>query len=1366
MQKKTLRKEIRMSKKLTGILSCVVAFGVALSVALTSGCGLFKTDDGLVDPENQEIVSTPENNTPENTEPEKEEGNNNAQKEETPVVTPVVTPSQNENGSEITETLPEGEDGETSEELLPGQIPYKDYPFNSTSDAVKMVISLSSSLAFKKSLLTCDGSSLSVKQGHTTSSATIALDFEEITFGGSNAVHIKVDATEQTETSLIKFMLKAGKAAEMKLGGEYYLIDNNGRVFKYNHSSNRSVSIPAGFNGYVVLGFDQFVMMNNQSIKLNEAEISGIQIQFQSVEKDQTKTIRFSDFGMYYNFDSTDEVYNASYVSLSAIDSENYPYKGLTVDNINKFDTNKYVNVIGGYTTSLGKAAEGRIRITQQFTGSSNGMKISVPYKTNGYSAVSIQVDNTENTTYSWLKFGIETPSGTFCQKSGATSYLISREGVYYSYKNTNSTVSIAIPAGFKGNLVLPLNTFVSDNGGAVNTDNITALTVIIKNAESNNKKHIYLDEFSFIIGSLEVNQIVESDFEFAGLETVVFNDFSKKTEVGAYNGGLDVSALTIADGRLKINLSHTSSSAVVTFQYGGDSTDKVALSFDIDCSELEGASYIKILPLTTEYPDYAEALVGGSYYLYSNGKYYKNTIGNDKSCYIPKGFKGTLILSFKQITLPGKNNLLDPRNLSGGLRLQLHNVTMDPTKNIYIDNVGYISTETALSGTMQQVPMGGGGYVTGFVIHPLDSSIKYMRTDVGGAYRWDEDNNKWVQMCYYFGTKSALYGVDGLAIDPNNKDIVYIAVGNGEGGGKSECGVYKSTDRGETWTRILYENFYGNSGGRQYGECIMVDPNNSNVIYVATRMHGLYYTRDGGKNWTNVDRSVVPVNYVDYKTNPYGLRSIVVDTRTVVDGRSKVIYVAGRGVGVYYSTDGGNNWQHLDGSPDNVKQLRIASDGTVYMTAQTGVFMFYNGVVTELITPDDKKMFNAIAVDPTDPETLIVCRDTDGTNDCMGLEIYYSQDRGQNWIHKNSSINKIDKLAWWPKYYFSSATATLTFDPNDTKQVWFTDWYGVWMTYDIHDTTVDWYSKVRGHEECVTMDKLTFPEGPAEVLIGTVDNGRLYYEDITEYPRSPANNDARDLAYCYSQPNFVIQATSGGNLMISYDYGETFNTSVTSGAANTNKVAISATNPDNIVVLGWGDGPYYTKDGGATWQTSTGVSAGNYMKDKWARQDILEPDGVNGNIFYYVGLDGLYKSVDGGATFTLVNANFTNNKLDDYSVIYSVYGKEGMLYAIKSSKLYVSTDYGSTFAEITTIESVSSFSYGAGISKSDVALYFIGTHNGVSGLFISDDYGATWQLMKDSYSLSLFGSVTGDMQIYGRCFLQSGGLGVVVVYK
>jgi hypothetical protein len=105
-------------------------------------------------------------------------------------------------------------------------------------------------------------------------------------------------------------------------------------------------------------------------------------------------------------------------------------------------------------------------------------------------------------------------------------------------------------------------------------------------------------------------------------------------------------------------------------------------------------------------------------------------------------------------------------------------------------------------------IPLGGGGFVTGLIIHPLDPQIKYIRTDVGGAYRWNAEKEEWIPITDWLDREQVTwYGVDGMAVDPNNKDIVYMCCG--DSGKPSD--VLKSYDRGETWeTTGLNKNFLG----------------------------------------------------------------------------------------------------------------------------------------------------------------------------------------------------------------------------------------------------------------------------------------------------------------------------------------------------------------------------------------------------------------------------------------------------------------------------------------------------------------------------------------------------------------------------
>ena len=66
---------------------------------------------------------------------------------------------------------------------------------------------------------------------------------------------------------------------------------------------------------------------------------------------------------------------------------------------------------------------------------------------------------------------------------------------------------------------------------------------------------------------------------------------------------------------------------------------------------------------------------------------------------------------------------------------------------------------------TWKSVPIGGGGYITGMVIHPLDADRRYYRTDVGGAYRYDPASGGMVQMIS--SELRDYYSVEGIGLHP-----------------------------------------------------------------------------------------------------------------------------------------------------------------------------------------------------------------------------------------------------------------------------------------------------------------------------------------------------------------------------------------------------------------------------------------------------------------------------------------------------------------------------------------------------------------------------------------------------------------------
>ena len=172
--------------------------------------------------------------------------------------------------------------------------------------------------------------------------------------------------------------------------------------------------------------------------------------------------------------------------------------------------------------------------------------------------------------------------------------------------------------------------------------------------------------------------------------------------------------------------------------------------------------------------------------------------------------------------------------------------VTEQGSENAVASNNGW---------TYGQVEMNGGGFVTG-VFSTCEENVYYARTDVGGAYRWSEDEQRWKSISYWISEDDKGYlGIDGLAVDPNDASKVYLLAGTEYfSGGKTA--LLRSEDYGETFEVIDVNDMikvHGNGMGRGNGERIAVDPNNGDVIFAGGRTGGMIKSTDGGKTWESV---------------------------------------------------------------------------------------------------------------------------------------------------------------------------------------------------------------------------------------------------------------------------------------------------------------------------------------------------------------------------------------------------------------------------------------------------------------------------------------------------------------------------------
>ena len=109
-----------------------------------------------------------------------------------------------------------------------------------------------------------------------------------------------------------------------------------------------------------------------------------------------------------------------------------------------------------------------------------------------------------------------------------------------------------------------------------------------------------------------------------------------------------------------------------------------------------------------------------------------------------------------------------------------------------------------------------GGGFVTGILFHPKEKDLIYARTDVGGAYRWDAKGKRWTPITDEFGLDSWNFtGIESFAVDPNDPERVYLAVGTYTNDWAGNGAILRSADRGRTWrnTDLPFKN-----GGTQDG--------------------------------------------------------------------------------------------------------------------------------------------------------------------------------------------------------------------------------------------------------------------------------------------------------------------------------------------------------------------------------------------------------------------------------------------------------------------------------------------------------------------------------------------------------------------
>src|SRR6185503_9791412 len=211
------------------------------------------------------------------------------------------------------------------------------------------------------------------------------------------------------------------------------------------------------------------------------------------------------------------------------------------------------------------------------------------------------------------------------------------------------------------------------------------------------------------------------------------------------------------------------------------------------------------------------------------------------------------------------------------------------------------------------------GGRVTTVTGVPSQPATFYMGVASGGLFRTTDSGNNWVPIT---DGKVPLGSTGCVAVADSDPNVIYL--GTGSDGVRSNVstgrGVYKTSDGGETW------NFVGLYNAGQIGS-VRIHPTNPNIVWVAAvgdvfksnEERGVFKTTDGGKTWRKVLFISDAVGAMDVELQP-GNPNVVYTWMSHLERKPWTIISGSREGGFYKSTDGGEHFTKIaNGLPNEL---------------------------------------------------------------------------------------------------------------------------------------------------------------------------------------------------------------------------------------------------------------------------------------------------------------------------------------------------------------------------------------------------------------------------------------------------------------
>lgn len=310
--------------------------------------------------------------------------------------------------------------------------------------------------------------------------------------------------------------------------------------------------------------------------------------------------------------------------------------------------------------------------------------------------------------------------------------------------------------------------------------------------------------------------------------------------------------------------------------------------------------------------------------------------------------------------------------------------------------------------------PANMGGRIDDFAVVESNTNIVYAATASGGLFKTVNGGISWKPVF----DDQPVSSIGDVTVSQSEPDVVWVGTGEANNRQSSSWGngVYKSEDAGKTWKHMGLDETH--HIGR-----ITIHPSNANIVYVAAQGNlwgpnderGVFKTTDGGKTWTKVlfiDKDTGVNDLAMDPSNPDTLYASAYQRRRTPFGFNG----GGPGSGIYRTTDGGATWKKLSEGLPKTEMGRIALD--VYRRNSNVVYATVESEESGIYRSDDKgehwtKMsntnarpmyFSQVRIDPNNDQRIWEA----------GVNMAYSEDGGKTFVTNRVTRIHVDFHAIW----------------------------------------------------------------------------------------------------------------------------------------------------------------------------------------------------------------------------------------------------------------------------------------------------------------------------------------------------------------